>query len=1251
MFLSSYSFSQVADFNANIVSGCPPLIVQFNDLSTGSPVDWHWNFGNGNTSTEQNPSAIYNNPGTYTVSLTVTGGSTKTKNAYITVFEYPTVDFMASPLNGCNPLEVSFTDNSSAGSGALASWEWVFGDGNTSSGQNPTHLYADQGDYSVTLTITNDKGCESVKSKSNLISIAKILADYEVDQSEFCAAPAEVNFNNKSEGPGLLSYIWDFGDGSNSNEINPKHTFTEPGKYNVSLKVISDHCDNQPIYETSISVGSDLIPSFSISNEVTCVYETVLFTSDENSEINLRKWDFGGGNLIVSNDTSHIFTVSGTYDVTLIAEYKSGCTGYNTKQVTVLDSPVPGFTYSQNCETTISFTNTSQNSNSWYWDFRDGNTSYEKNPTHSYSDLGTYIVKLVASNAGCDITNYFPVSVQKSINADFSPNQIASCDNSQQTLGGCAPHEIIFEDKSSSLTDITQRTWDFGDGVTSTLENPSHTYNNAGEYVTKLTVQSSNGCSDTKEVQVVITGQKPVASFDLDVSTACVFEPIKLNNLSSEGVDLWCWDFGDGYSLTSSTPSVFHVYDSVGTFDISLSVSQKGCHSDSTFTITNAITILDPKPRFEIEKNCSDPYTISVINNTENADSFVWDFGDGTLSTDTNPGPHTYAKTGNYSISLKAINNSTHCEPAISMGLSIYDVQADFETDNQNICKNSQVNFTSLSTDAVSWLWNFGDSNSYQNSVENPNNISYASPGKYSVSLIVKDPDGCQDVIEKTDYITVANIDGDYTKTSENFCDQLSVDFMDQSVASPEIKEWFWNFGDGTTSTEQNPTHAYTEDGQYDVSLSVTNDEGQCNILKSSFVIFTKPIAAFSTSDTKYCVDETILFSNNSENAVSYEWNFGNGITSTSANPIYNYSEKGDYTISLVAKDKDGCANELIEDNYLKIKKPTADFIAQKVSAECPPLITTFVNNSSDDVINWKWEFDNNVFSDSENPTYTYIIPGTYNVSLIVTDEIGCKDSLKIENLINLGGPYGSYTTELNGCINQGVLFKANATNTETYIWDFGDGNVKYTKSDNISHLYKNPGSFQSTLVVEDAFGCQVAVQYEEEITIYELPEISFSLLPLYAFNNEEIHIEHELIEGGNWIWDMGDGTIINGPNPTHTYLSGGEFTIKLFFTSPDGCSIEIEKSVNIQEDIYTIPNVFTPNASDDINETFEIYGLEKGVWNIEIFNRWGNKVYKEDGYKGNWDARGLPVGVYYYNLFNAYRSDKNYHGFVTVLR
>lgn len=277
----------VANFSGSPRTGDPPLPVNFTDQSTGLVSSWSWDFGDGGTSTESDPSHTYQNAGSYDVSLTVTGpggSDTETKTDYITVGSPPVADFSGEPTSGCAPLEVDFTDEST---GDPTSWLWDFGDGQTSTDQNPTHIYDNPGSYTVSLTATNSVGSDT-KTKTDYITVgSEPAAAFSADPVEGCP-PLEVSFTDESSGyPD--SWQWDFGDGGSSTESDPDHTYEEPGTYTVSLSV-SNACgedtetkqDFITIWAPDIAVNPDHLSSelekgnyetttFRISNTGDCV--------------------------------------------------------------------------------------------------------------------------------------------------------------------------------------------------------------------------------------------------------------------------------------------------------------------------------------------------------------------------------------------------------------------------------------------------------------------------------------------------------------------------------------------------------------------------------------------------------------------------------------------------------------------------------------------------------------------------------------------------------------------------------------------------------------------------------------------------------------------------------------------------------------------------------------------------------------------------------------------------------------------
>ena len=247
VFTNSFGQAPVANFTSDKVSGCAPLIVTFQDLSTNTPTSWIWDFGNGVTSTGQNPITNFSVPGTYTVKLIArnnAGVDEEVKVNYITVFPSPTPAFTANITTACVPATIQFTDQTTVppGAGTITDWLWNFGDGGTSTSQNPSHTYTAAGFYTVSLQVTSSTGCQSFKSIGRYIRIISgIDVDFVHSQPNTCKGPFDISFSNQSSGPGNLTYLWNFGNGGPTSTLeNPTATYSSAGTYPVSLTIQSD---------------------------------------------------------------------------------------------------------------------------------------------------------------------------------------------------------------------------------------------------------------------------------------------------------------------------------------------------------------------------------------------------------------------------------------------------------------------------------------------------------------------------------------------------------------------------------------------------------------------------------------------------------------------------------------------------------------------------------------------------------------------------------------------------------------------------------------------------------------------------------------------------------------------------------------------------------------------------------------------------------------------------------------------------
>ena len=460
-------------FSADTIYVCPNTPVQFTDESTGTPTHWRWDFGDnsGEVSTESDPVHIYKNPGIYTVKLRVVSicaVSVKQKASYIVVKGKPEADFQAEQIQLCADLTMGFTDQS--GSDA-ENWEWDFGDGATGSGPNPVHAFDQSGAYQVTLTASN--GCDSTTVTKEVMVLGPPVADFTVPVS-FALPNQQIQFNDSSSGiPNC--WLWEFGDEETSEIQNPVHAYKSPGKYTLKLGV-KNSCGSAVITQT-ILVGNQSQAYFAIGPDTACTNVDTQFTNVSDPDFDTWAWDFGDGSTSNDKDPIHIFYSAGEYQVRLTASNDFNSHEYE-ETVIVEETPLYSVDVSEGCvPLTVQFQDVSVDTSDWLWDFDDGETSTERNPTHTYTEPGIYIVDLSYSN-GCssarEAENAITITVEGLLSADFEGDKVI----------GPAPLRVQFQDQSIGSAALN---WDFGDGESSAEQSPSHTYQNPGFHEVSLT--------------------------------------------------------------------------------------------------------------------------------------------------------------------------------------------------------------------------------------------------------------------------------------------------------------------------------------------------------------------------------------------------------------------------------------------------------------------------------------------------------------------------------------------------------------------------------------------------------------------------------------------------------------------------------------------------------------------------------------------------------------------------------------------
>jgi PKD repeat protein len=555
--------------------------VQFTDITTGGPTSWSWSFGDVGTSNVKNPSHTYLSAGTYTVLLTASNAEgMDSVSQTIVVYSVPPhlqVSFTGVPDSGMAPLSVQFTDTSS---GTPTSWYWDFGDGSTSSLQNPLHSFQNSGTYQVKLTAANAYGSGAA---TQTITVAVCPHP----QASFLAAPISgnapltVQFTDASTGS-PTSWLWDFGDGGTGVTRNATHIFSNQGSFVVSLTV-SNSCGQATASQTII-VTSCPVPqaSFTADKNSGPVPLTVQFTDISTGSPTSWSWNFGDGVTSTTRNPSHTFTSAGTYYVTLTVSSACGSSTSDSYVVTPCQAPTATFAVDINTgpvPLTVHFSDTSTGSpTAWSWNFGDGITSGERNPAHIFTLEGSYQVNMSASNS-CGQT-----STSQIISVTACPIPQSSFSFTPST--GAAPLPIQFTDTSTGP--LTRWSWDFGDNTpVSSLQNPSHTFTNPINYLVSLTV--FNACGQNTSSRTVEVHPSIVAAFDYSPITGNAPLNVQFIDRSTGSPTMWSWNFGDNSPLSAlQNPS--HTFTTPGTYIVHLTAG----NSYSSGTVSHTVTVVVP---------------------------------------------------------------------------------------------------------------------------------------------------------------------------------------------------------------------------------------------------------------------------------------------------------------------------------------------------------------------------------------------------------------------------------------------------------------------------------------------------------------------------------------------------------------------------------------------------------------------------------------------------------------------------------
>ncbi|MGN7820360.1 PKD domain-containing protein [Chitinophaga sp. 22536] len=1176
-------FAQNVEILPDKTADCPPFTVAFNSRLDPGYTSLEWDFGIGARVTgNPAPSRIFPDPGVYHVTLTVDySGKKIVKTVDITVYNRPVVSFTADKTSGCKPLKVNFTDHSTPGDGTIESIIWNFGDGSADGGPAVSHEFTETGSYNVISLVTNSKGCRTSSDPMTITAKEAPVLSFTADKTQSCVAPLTVTFQNTSTNTtgDPVSYVWDYGDGTTGTDAT--HIYTAEGSYTVSLIPTSTNSCAAPLVKKDFVVIKKLTPGFILKQG--CAGSLATLSSTTVPTPDKVTWVLPDGTTSTGTNASFFAATAGDYKVKMSAIIGT-CAQDIEQTVRINERPTidPTGTPTRSCAAplTTSFKAQSQNATSWLWDFGDGTTSTEENPTHTYTRQGSYSVTLQASSgSNCTTT------ARKDGYVVILPPSATIFPAGTE---GCLPMTIPFQAQVNSIDAVVSYEWNFGDGTTSNQQNPTHIFDKEGIFTVTLKITTASGC--TAEASTVFhTGAPPVVDFTATPLISCAIDPVQFTNLSTPvgPYVTYMWIFPqDNGTITGKDPS--YSFNHIGQHDVRLVVNNNGCIRE--LFKPKYIQILPPQARFTVIPDCVDPYHRQFNDASDFGPEpapqkkWFWDFGEnGATSTLQNP-EFRYTTTGSKTVKLRVDNGV--CKSDTIININIIDEKPVLIPDVPWVCigKSLHVSLGPLTAGNInSYAWDWGDGTQlyfmgYEIDPSKGLSHIYRKSGTYTIKLTITDKNGCI----RTAVPVTAVVHGalaDFTVSGRK-CIKDELTFTDKSTidAGNKIVNWTWDFGDGSpvesnNTQPLNSKHTYTNFKAYTVTLTTTDQFG-CIIPAQQQVYLETVKADFAQPANVVCKGSRFYFNDRSAGSVvDYAWDFGDNTTGTGVNPAKVYTAPGTYDVTLKITTREGCTDQITKKQALRVPDPVADFSFPPNLELCPPVTVPFTNKSSD-YVKSLWEFGDNSTSSKNDPgNHIYVRAKTYNVKLTVYSEGDCPASKTIP--VTIEGPDGSFAvTPATGCVPLAVNITAVANKTTNFQWDFDDGTVLKTQAPVApAHTYTKPGIYTPRVSLIDDKGCAVKAEGNDKV-VADNAVADFTVDNTAAcgggnvlFKNNSTAVTNDLL-GLPFAskWTYAPANTSTGKDGSFNYPQPGNYNVTLEIISNYGC-----------KDQKTLPVVIPP--------------------------------------------------------------------------
>ena len=1105
------------DADKSFVCTLADKVTMINRSTGDASLTYNWSFGDGATSTDKNPEHSFNKKGTYNVQLAIKDakGCTDTllKTGYLNVANFQSA--IEVPAIICKEAPIDLKQNSSP---APTQTQWLV-DGQTiwrNWNSRYEHTFTKAGRHEIELTNTFGTCVEKV---TKVVDVKELLQPkgFVVEVPEYCYLPVTVKFRDTTTGAvetgwNLQRSNWPY----EPQVFGKTASYTYRDQYNAVIMYVTDAngCRNKVEQVVQLPEPQIYISTTDNNANIGCESLTKKFRFNTSETITSFKWEFGDGATSTEAEPEHTFKV-GHYTIKLNYTTAKGCTNsvyYYSLQVYA--KPKSYFEVIGDTEicgnARVSFQgNSSNNNNPWdYW-LINGNyagSSHYSRFDYQFQDTGKYTISLINYNGGCSDTMTREEYIHVKPAFPKIQNVVNTCEGDRGL--------VAFNNSSRYAEKLS---WNWGDGTVQTFDTKepvvTHQYKQSGAY--KVVLTTTNGkCSTQDSVMAyVMLKQKPLLT--AAKKEVCQDEGFRytLSNLErSSYPHIWLYHQVRGYQYNDGNAS-FLPYDwydyehwidgtkmpynghlkrvEQGKDSVRVITSQAyfGCMDTSNYV---AIKVIGAQAGFEVQNNnvCfGDPVHFTDKSNAYNSAirSWEWNFGDGMRQAYNQGGTvsHTYTTPGNYQVTLK-VTDDGGCSTTSSSTTNIVTVRgpkAAFMPSQTTVPLNSTVYFYNQTNNHHSYdtryEWHLGDGT--KSTAYAPEH-TYTVAGDYEVKLVVwSATTGCRDTAVQK--ITVKKFFSAFAYAKSNLtvsgCPPVLVGFQNTSYNYTSVK---WDFGDGTVAEGvTHPSHVYTKPGKYLVSLIIQGYNNDVSVHSDSITI-AAPAAAVAADQWRACIAQGITLQATAENTAQYFWDFGDGTIRSGKDTfaVHRYATAGSYKPKLMVKDAGGCA--VLQNSAQPVVIDALQAAMPKLPATmCTPkevLFTPIINLRTGDGatqnLTYHWNFGTGSEKDTANvqsPSFSFLQPGTFDVSLRVQSPYGCTQSVS-SVLTAFQGLGGKITGPAELCQQASAQFTGSTLlpGQPKWEWIFHDG-TKVQAQHAPVRMYSNAGTYDVKLVVDNG-GC-----------------------------------------------------------------------------------------------------------------------------------------------------------------------------------